>query len=428
MSRPLLLFLGPVLPAPPDRGAALQNYHGIRNLSDHYDLNMLLFNPRGDPSRMPLETRVAHLREFGSVEVFDVPGERSGIRRRLGQFGSLFLGKSEVSSRYDSRDFRRRILEQVFERDPRLVPVDGMALLGHLPLLAGRRVVVAHARVESEDLRQRAALSGGIEAGYLNRQALWMRQAERKWLPRVTANLVTTPFDRTLMAERAPGARIEVMPAAVDTSYFAPAPSTGHGLAFVGGATAPANRDALTYFAQEILPRLRRQSGVQALEPISWVGSARDGDRERFREIGIDITGYVKDVRPIVRPAACYVVPRRMAGGGTGVLQAWAMGKAVVSTTVGCEGVEAVDGVNILIRDDPDSFARAVLDVLGDRELRQELGRSARATVEERYSWESTGPRLTALYEALEVGTPMRGGASGLSAPHVPPPRAGSVS
>jgi glycosyltransferase involved in cell wall biosynthesis len=408
VNRPRLLFLGPILPYPPDRGVALRSHHVIRHLAERYDLDLLLFRRRGDPTQMPLDHRVAHLRAYGSVEVFDVPADSSSLRRGLDWARSLLLRRSDTRWRYDSKTFRRRTLELVFERDPRLVHVDGMVLHGHLPLLAGRRVVIAHPRPEGEYLRERAELDGGVGSSYLERQADWMAEAERRWMPAVTANVVTSESDRRVLAARAPDARIEIVPTAVDTRHFSPVPGTGHGLAFVGGATAPANRDALDFFAREILPRLRSRSGVQALEPISWIGSARPGDRDRYREVGIDITGYVEDVRPIVRPAACYVVPRRVAGGATRILQAWALGKAVVSTAAGCAGLEAVDGVNVLIRDDAESFARAVLDVLQNAELRQRLGRAARQTVEERYNWESTGRRLRSLYESFEDGPPLR--------------------
>jgi glycosyltransferase involved in cell wall biosynthesis len=77
------------------------------------------------------------------------------------------------------------------------------------------------------------------------------------------------------------------------------------------------------------------------------------------------------------------------------------MGKAIVSTSIGCEGLENVDGENILIRDDPAEFARAVVDVLRDEELRNRLGRNGRRTAEEIYAWPVIGRKLNALYQDL---------------------------
>lgn len=352
---------------------------------------------------MPVETRIAHLAEFARVQAFRIPAESRPLRHRWDQVRSILTKRTESRWRYDDAVYRRRLMELVFERDPRIVHVDGISLHAYLPLLAGRAVVLAHHRTESLHLRQRAGLARGLDRTYLARQAEWVKKAEQEWLPRVTASVVTSERDREALLALAPGARVETVAAAVDTVHFAPAPGTGHGLAFVGGATAPASRDALEYFAAEILPRLRRGSGLQALEPISWVGGAREGDRERYRQIGIDITGYVEDIRPIVRPSACYIAPRRVAGGTTRVLQAWAMGKAVVSTSAGCEGLHAVDGENILVRDDPADFARAVTQVLESSELRRRLGQAARRTAEEEHSWDRQGERLLSLYMEAEA-------------------------
>ena len=100
-----------------------------------------------------------------------------------------------------------------------------------------------------------------------------------------------------------------------------------------------------------------------------------------------------------MREAACFVVPLRV-GGGTRlkILDAWAMGKAVVSTSVGCEGLAAVDGVNILIRDSADEFAAGVTSLLLNSDLRRRLGQAARETAEQQYSWEVIGTRMTQTY------------------------------
>ncbi len=105
--------------------------------------------------------------------------------------------------------------------------------------------------------------------------------------------------------------------------------------------------------------------------------------------------------------ARCCVVPIRI-GGGTRlkILDAWAMGKAVVSTSIGCEGLDAVDGENILVRDTPDAFAGAVVEVLRDATLRSRLERNARRTAIETYSWGVVGLRLRAAYNGL-LGRPV---------------------
>lgn len=397
--RPRLLFLGHTLPYPPDRGAALRSYHAIRALAGRYEVAGLFFRHRHDPTQMPLEDRLRHLRELADVELFGLPGERSGLRARLDQLRGQLSGGSPLQWQYADRRYGRRVLEVAFEREPRIVHVDSLALHSYLPLLGHRTPVLVHDGPEllSSTPSARKATDSGVPP-----IPGWMETVEKEWLPRVAATLVPFESRRAALKERVPGARVEVVSPAVDLEHFTPGTGTGHGLAYVGGTAGWASRDALEFFAADILPRLRSASGVQALEPISWIGPAREGDRDRYRGRGIDVTGYVEDTRPIVRPAACFVVPRRVEGGQTRILQAWAMGKAVVSTTVGCAGLQAKDGENLLIRDEPAAFADAVLRLLEDRDLRRKLGEAGRSTVEARYSWDRRGPELVALYRELE--------------------------
>jgi glycosyltransferase involved in cell wall biosynthesis len=175
-------------------------------------------------------------------------------------------------------------------------------------------------------------------------------------------------------------------------------------MAFVGGTSPAPNLDALDYYCGQILPHLRTAG---APPRTRWIGRASPEQQERYRlRHGIELTGYVDDVRPLMRDAECHIVPLRI-GGGTRlkILNAWAMGKAVVSTSCGCEGLAAADGHNILIRDDPGSFARAVLDVLADRGLRQRLGAAGRMTVERLYSWDAIAPSMIDAYLSVAHAT-----------------------
>jgi len=172
------------------------------------------------------------------------------------------------------------------------------------------------------------------------------------------------------------------------------------GIVFVGGYTWQPNRDAMAYFCEEVLPRLRRD-GFDG--PVTWVGRAPGSVREEYRrKFGVVLTGYVEDIRPVVQSAACYVVPLR-SGGGTRlkILDAWAMGMPVVSTSVGCEGLATEDGENILIRDDPAAFADAVQLVLRDPGRQTSLGRAARATAERVYDWEVIGRDMLPHYRSV---------------------------
>ena len=119
----------------------------------------------------------------------------------------------------------------------------------------------------------------------------------------------------------------------------------------------------------------------------------------------IELTGGVEDIRPIVSRASVFVVPLRI-GGGTRlkILDALSMGRAVVSTTIGCEGLAVEPGRSILIADDPVSLAREIARVLADPALAARLGAEGRALVERRYDWRVIARDLDRVYRAPARG------------------------
>ena len=236
-----------------------------------------------------------------------------------------------------------------------------------------------------------------------------MEREERRWCGRCALNIVVSESDASELRRVVPGVDCAVVPNGVDIDTFRPGAGRDDGVVFVGELTWFPNLDGLQFFHDVILPRVRALRGETT---VRWVGRVSDDARRRYGDrAAIELTGYVPDVRPYVRDAACYVVPLRV-GGGTRlkILDAWAMGKAVVSTAIGCEGLAARDGHNILVRDDPDAFARAVCDVLRDEPLRRRLGAEGRATVERLYSWERIGEPMWDLYLSLLRPAEHRGG------------------
>jgi glycosyltransferase involved in cell wall biosynthesis len=227
-----------------------------------------------------------------------------------------------------------------------------------------------------------------------------MKREEEEWVGAVSLNVVVSASDLSLLQQRAPSARFAVLPNGVDVDEFAPSEVEGDALVFVGGTNWFPNLDALEYFCSEILPLLRAD-GFDA--PVRWVGRASEEERHRYNNrYGVELTGYVNDVRPHMRDSFCHIVPLR-SGGGTRlkILNSWAMGKPVVSTSVGCEGLRAVDGDNILIRDDPVGFSSAVLELARHPRLRSSVGDAGRNTAVGFYSWDAIGAAMNDVYLSL---------------------------
>jgi len=146
------------------------------------------------------------------------------------------------------------------------------------------------------------------------------------------------------------------------------------------------NEDGIVHFIEAVLPRVRREVPAATLTVVGRNPSSRL--RAAAVTAGVHVTGLVDDVRPHMAEAAVYVVPLRI-GGGTRlkIFEALSMGKAVVSTAIGAEGLPLTPGQDYLQADDPTSFAEAVTSLLRDPVRRRAIGAAGRRLVEARYSW-----------------------------------------
>jgi polysaccharide biosynthesis protein PslH len=402
-SKPRLLFLAQTLPYPPDSGVQIRTYNILRLLSRQYDVHALCFyRAASHPTDEYVRRSLRALGQLASVEAFPIPQEHSRVRLVRDHMKSVLTRRVYTVAAYESQRFERRLCELLDEHSFDLIHMDSLDLSGYLPRLVVLPVVCVHHNVESKLLHRRADQEPPARGLYLRLQARMMENEERRWSPAIDLNITVSPRDADDLQEIAPGSEVVVVPNGVDTTAFEPGEESGGGIVFVGGYTWFPNRDALDYFAQDILPLIRQERPDVA---VHWVGQAPEGVRERYTGLGITLTGYVPDIRPYVIPATCYVVPLR-AGGGTRlkILDAWAMGKALVSTSVGCEGLEARDGDNILVRDDPAAFADAVLRLLRDEGLRKKLEYRARETACRFYDWNVIGRDMLAAYRRLTKG------------------------
>ena len=164
------------------------------------------------------------------------------------------------------------------------------------------------------------------------------------------------------------------------------------------------NEDCVQYFVNDILPLLvNEEPEVQAV----FVGQKPSSELLKLNAMPtVHVVGRVNDVRPYIERGSVYIVPLRI-GGGTRlkIIEAMAMKKAVVSTTVGAEGLDVTDGEDIMLADSPEDFAQAVLALLRDPERCRTLGEAARSLVESRYGWDTLADKLTLFAQEL-VPTP----------------------
>jgi glycosyltransferase involved in cell wall biosynthesis len=162
----------------------------------------------------------------------------------------------------------------------------------------------------------------------------------------------------------------------------------------------PPNIDAVLYFKKDIMPLIQRQ--VSNVKLIIVGNHPSNAIREMATMENVIVTGYVPDVIPYYKEARICLVPLR-AGGGTRlkILESMALGRPVVSTTLGCEGLQVKDQENIMIADTPVEFAQKVVRLLQDRKLRGRISRNARRSVTRHYDWFSISRKMMDVYSDL---------------------------
>jgi glycosyltransferase involved in cell wall biosynthesis len=399
-----ILFLAQTYPFPPAGGVSLRTFNILRQLTVDYEIDLLAFDRMRNPPHSGVPPgHVLALEGVTAIRVYKIPQHISRARLLTDHLHSLLSRRVYSYYRLRSRDLLADVVQTFRDQEPAMVHLDSLDLSAALQVLPPERVAVTHHNVESELLERRSEIeTNSIKRNYFRLQARLQVKEERTWCPRVALNVTVSDRDGVELARRAGGGRFVTAPNGVDLEYFSPGDipvEQQSGIVFVGGTTWFPNRDALEYFAAELYPRLL--DNIPHVE-VTWVGRALPEEMRRFGDMGIRMTGFVDDIRDIVRNAACFVMPFRV-GGGTRLklLDAWAMGKAVVSTTQGAEGVDARDGENIIIRDDPEAFVDAVVGLLRDSRLRSELGRAARRLTETTYGWEAIGASLRREYADL---------------------------
>ncbi len=392
-----ILFVTSRLPYPPLEGHQLRAWHLLRAAASVHQVTLLSLQRPDDPT-------------VPAAELTDL---LAGLHRvalpALNQPGPLLaLGMGRILTRRPLLDLRyqTRALQQLFDRlvgQADLVHLDILAVAGLLDRTPDSiPVVLNEHNVESVLARKRIDIERNPFRRLMLRVAnQGLERFELEACARSHQVLTCSQHDAVRLRNLVPECRVSIIPNGVDLEFFrpgAPEEEQPESLVFVGHMNWFPNRDGITYLLSEILPLMADRPGVH----LKVIGRNQLLSVPESLAGRVNFTGFVDDLRPLVQQTAVFVVPLR-AGSGTRlkILEAMAMGKAIVSTRVGAEGIELIDGQNVLLADTPEEFAEAVRRLLDNPELRRSLGRRARELVEQRYGWTAIGQRLLATYDAL---------------------------
>jgi len=406
-ARPRILILAPQLPWPPHQGTAIRNLHIALHLAERHDVTLAAFAPDGaDPGPLPAA---------GIALATAPPPPPRPLAVRLRDLPTTAV--PDLARRLDSPAFSARLARLIAESPPfDVVQIEGLemarhglavhalaAARGHRPRLiydAHNAEWVLQDRAWRTDIRRPRTWVG---AAYSIVQTAKIRRFERALVRAAYATAAVSAADADALRALAPGARIVVVPNGVDLDHYAPADPnavTATRCAFTGKMDFRPNIDAAVWLCERVWPRVRAACPDATLALVGRDPAPRVTALAN-NALGIDVTGAVPDTRPFIADAGVIVVPLRV-GGGTRlkVLEAMAMAKPIVATTLAVEGLDLEDGVEACLADDPAAFAAAVVELMGDPAARADLGAAARRRAERDFGWSALVPRLAALYDA----------------------------
>src|SRR5262245_13076088 len=397
-------------PASPPRFGAQARVHGLMTqLARRHELTAVMLVDDEFDAEECRRAMEAYCRE---VVLVPNPYVRQGLAKRLLQLRSLASTRSFERLQV-TVPAMRRVLDRVLQARRFDVVNLEFSFLGDCDLRQappGERLppLVVDSHNIDYDLARQYARTGSSLARRLYAGANWrkLRREELGTYRDADGVYLCSAADEGRLLDQLPGVRTAVIPNAADVEYYHPRPTDpppdGRTVVYFGLLSYVPNVDGVIHFVRDIWPRIAaahpeaRCKIIGGQPPPSLLALA--GPR-------VELTGLVPDLRPHLAAAAALVVPLRL-GGGTRlkIVEGMAMGKAIVSTTLGAEGIEAVPGRDLLAEDEPAAFAHAVNRLLSEPGLAARIGQSARQLAAERYSWRGAARALEGFYRRI-LGT-----------------------
>ncbi|MYF97989.1 glycosyltransferase [Candidatus Poribacteria bacterium] len=394
-----ILFLSPTVPYPLTDGGRIRVYNLLKQIALKNDITLLALETQQSD-----KSSVTHIEQFG-IKVHIVQNSATLPRVSLRTLTSACIKRQPITvARYNVPAYRQKLRELLASETYDLVHYE-MFHTAQFYTETNLPSVLSQQNVDSAIWHRLTGETSNLfyKCAYWTQRRAFQRY-ERVLSPRFDAVTCTSDIDAKVFQQFCGDDVVKVIPNGVDVSHYQPdfASEAPAHLIYIGSMDWYPNEDAVSFFAEEVLPQVQKNVPDVKFSIVGGNPSARVqqlADRE-----GVEVTGRVPEIKPYFAEATVFVVPLRI-GSGTRlkILEALAMGKAVVSTTVGAEGLALRDGEEILIADDPIDFAKAVIKLLTNPPLRKQIGEKGRASVEQDYDWRNIGKKLLTVYESVMI-------------------------
>jgi len=392
-----ILQIAPRVPFPPDDGGKIGIFNITKYLSLRgHNITLVTFENL-------LDTKKDYLELQNYCKLFVVP---KNLNNSIGSIvKSLFSNISYNIEKYGSKEMLQKVLELLETKEFDIVHIDGLHMARYgveIKKFFDIPIALREHNIESIIMKRVSENAKNILIkSFTLLQYKKIYNYEKYVTSKFDECIVITKEDDFTLKKMNPKAQTFVIPAGADTSFFYPLPvkEVDSSIVFVGSLEWFPNVEGIMWFLNRIYPIIKQKI---PLFKLYIVGKNPPESILSYNSPEIIVTGYVKDVREYVSKSSLVVVPLRIGGGmRIKILESMAMGKAVVSTTIGAEGIDAKNDEEIIIRDREDDLVNAVTDLLVDEGKRKRIGENALKFVREKYTWEKVAERFEEEYLRL---------------------------
>ncbi len=402
-----ILWLKTELLHPVDKGGKIRTYELLKRLKLLHQITYLTLDD-GTVSDADRASAAEYCHELVCIPF--APARRFSVRFYSDLIFNAFSRLPYAIGRYRSPAFASALGDLAHSGNYDVIVCDFLVQAINLPSDMAIPVVLFQHNVEAMIWERHAEVGrNALARAYFKSQWRRMVAFEKHACRSLQTVIAVSDIDREAMERDYGVENVKVIPTGVDTAYFKPQNRSTvdqHTLVFTGSMDWMPNDDAIQYFIDAVLPKVRTAIPGAKLVVVGRNPGHRLCEAAASSP-GIVVTGRVPDVRPYLEAAVCFVVPIRI-GGGTRlkIFEAMAMEKAVVSTTIGAEGLPVTDGVDLLLADTPEAFATAIINLLSDPDRAASIGKQAAANVRANFGWDRVADQFSVLLCAAAGATP----------------------
>lgn len=378
-----ILLLTTKLPYPPICGR-VKPYYILRALAEKHEIILVSFFNEAEKEYIPI------LRQW-CKDIQAIPRKSNFKKNFLSFLKSTASETPFVIEQYNSKKMRQTVFSVTQKHRIDLVYFWTLHTAQYLPCIGTIPAILETVNIDHILWKRLAStITNPIKKKLICWQANKLLLYEQKMYPKFLFCVTESDTDRNILVDIAPSAEAVTFSDGVDLNYYQAYQSDStqpNTLAYVGTMSWKPNQDAVLYFCKEIFPQILKKI-PQAKFKI--IGADPPKEIRDLASDHIEVTGYVEDVRPHIKSAEVYVAPIRIGSGiKYKILEAFAMGIPVVSTSIGVEGLKVIPGKHCLVADTPVEFADAIVNLLQNKQKQAQLVSASIELVKQEYSWDA---------------------------------------